>query len=162
MKIYGLARLTRDAELRYSQGSSSTAFATFGIAVERRFKGENEPDADFFDCVAFNAKAEFIGNYLGKGSKVFIEGDLRNDNYTNKEGQKVYRNRIYVSDIEFADSKKDASPAPAEAPAVQNPAASSRKAQPAGARQKAAAGQAAQEGFMSIPDGIGDELPFLN
>ncbi|MCR4991964.1 MAG: single-stranded DNA-binding protein, partial [Lachnospiraceae bacterium] len=86
MKIYGLVRLTKDAEVRYSQAAQPMAIASFSVAAPRKFRKEGEPEADFFECVAFGGKAEFISKYFKKGSRAFIEGDLRNDNYVNKEG----------------------------------------------------------------------------
>lgn len=182
MKIYGLVRFTKDAEVRYSQAAQPMAIASFGIAVERRFKREGEPEADFFECVAFGAKAEFISKYFRKGSRVFLEGDLRNDNYVNKEGAKVYRNRIYVEEINFADSKNTDTQAPAQtdqapakqaAPSQTMRQAASQTAAPAPAQapakrtgtRKAAPSQAPvpvdQNGFMAIPEGMGD-MPFFN
>ena len=187
MKIYGIVRLSKDVELRYSQGAQPMAIASFSIACERKIKREGEPEADFFDCVAFGAKAEFIGKYLKKGSRVFLEGDLRNDNYVNKEGIKVYRNRVYVETVEFADSKANdgtqatttqtQAAAPAQAQATRQavaPAQAPTPAAPAQApatkrtttRKAAAPAQApvqapAQNGFMAIPEGMGD-MPFFN
>lgn len=86
-KVILMGRLTRDPEVRYSQGASQTAVARFSIAVDRRFKREGEPDADFFNCTAFGKQAEFIERYLRKGVKVVVCGRIQNDNYTNKEGQ---------------------------------------------------------------------------
>lgn len=188
MKIYGIVRLSKDVELRYSQGAQPMAIASFSIACERKIKREGEPEADFFDCVAFGAKAEFIGKYLKKGSRVFLEGDLRNDNYVNKEGIKVYRNRVYVETIEFADSKANdgttqatttqtqaAAPAqtqatrqavaPAQAPApaapAQAPATKRTTTRKAAAPAQAPVQAPAQNGFMAIPEGMGD-MPFFN
>ena len=148
MKIYGLVRFTKDAEVRYSQAAQPMAIASFSIAAPRKFRREGEPEADFFDCVAFGGKAEFISKYFRKGSRAFIEGDLRNDNYVNKEGVKVYRNRLYVEEIDFADSKGDnTATAPAQAPqtaqTAQAPApAQQRTAAPAQTRQAAPQTQA--------------------
>ena len=186
MKIYGLIRFSKDVELRYSQGAQPMAIASFSIACERKIKREGEPEADFFDCVAFGAKAEFISKYFKKGSRAFLEGDLRNDNYVNKEGIKVYRNRVYVETIEFADSKANdgaqattqtQAAAPAQTQATRQavaPAQTSTPAAPAQApatkrtttRKAAAPAQApvqapAQNGFMAIPEGMGD-MPFFN
>ncbi len=184
MKTYGLCRFTKDAEVRYSQAAQPMAIASFSIAVERKFKREGEPEADFFDCVAFGAKAEFISKYLKKGSRAFIEGDLRNDNYVNKEGVKVYRNRIYVEEINFADSKNtDTQAAPAQtaqaptrqaapaqtmrqaAPQTVAPAPAQAPAKRTGTRKAAPAAPAPapvdQNGFMTVPEGMGD-MPFFN
>lgn len=142
-KVILMGRLTRDPEVRYSQGASQTAVARFSIAVDRRFKREGEPDADFFNCTAFGKQAEFIERYMRKGIKVVVCGRVQNDNYTNKEGQMVYSVRVMVDEIEFAESK------------------SSQQGGDNGGfvPTQSAAPVAAGEGFMNIPDGI-EELPF--
>ena len=104
-KVILMGRLTRDPEVRYSQGASQTAVARYSVAVDRRFKREGEPDADFFNCTSFGKQAEFVERYLHKGTKVVLSGRVQNDNYTNKDGQMVYSVRIIVEDIEFAESK---------------------------------------------------------
>ena len=81
-----MGRLTRDPEVRYSQGASQTAIARFSLAVDRRWKREGEPDADFFNCTVFGRQADFVEKYLRQGTKVVITGRVQNDNYTNKEG----------------------------------------------------------------------------
>ena len=93
-KVVFVGNLTRDPEVRYSQGASQTTVARFSIAVNRIFKREGEPDADFFNCTAFGRQAEFIEKYLHKGSKVALSGKVQNDNYTNKDGQKAYTTEI--------------------------------------------------------------------
>ena len=85
-----MGRLTRDPEVRYAQNESGTAVARFSIAVDRRFKRDGEPDADFFNCTAFGKQAEFVEKYLRKGTKMLITGRIQNDNYTNKDGQTVF------------------------------------------------------------------------
>ena len=100
-KVIMMGRLTRDPEIRYGQGANGTVVGAFSIAVDRRFKREGEPDADFFDCTSFGKQAEFVEKYLKKGTKIVLEGRLQNDNYTNKDGQKVYRTRIIVDSLEF-------------------------------------------------------------
>ena len=134
-KVILMGRLTRDPEVRYSQNDSSMAIVRFSLAVDRRFKKQgDEVTADFFNCTAFGKQGEFVEKYLKKGTKIVVTGRIQNDNYTNKEGQKVYSVQIMVEEIEFAESK--------------------------------AAGQSQQndsmpgDGFMNIPDGIGNELPF--
>ncbi|MCR5719456.1 MAG: single-stranded DNA-binding protein [Lachnospiraceae bacterium] len=146
-KVILMGRLTRDPEVRYSQGASQTAVARFSIAVDRRFKRDNEPDADFFNCTAFGKQAEFIEKYLRKGTKIVVVGRIQNDNYTNKDGQMVYSVRVMVDEIEFAESKN------------------SQSSDNAGfnnfnAGQSSAPDQGAANGFMNIPDGIDEELPF--
>lgn len=142
-KVIMMGRLTRDPEIRYSQGNSPTAVARFSIAVDRRYKQDGQPDADFFNCTAFGKQAEFIEHYLHKGSKILLCGNLQNNNYTNKDGQQVYSVQIIVSEIEFAESKNASG---------NNESAASGNSAPAPA--------SASDGFMNIPDGIEDELPF--
>lgn len=112
-KAYILGRLGRDPETRVSQ--SGTKVAKFSVAVNRKFKRENEPVTDWFSCVAFDKKADFVDKYLKQGVRVAISGDLQNDNYTNKDGQKVYSVQIIVEEIEFAESK-NAESKPADKP----------------------------------------------
>ena len=145
-KVIMMGRLTRDPEVRYSQGASQTAIARFSLAVDRRWKREGEPDADFFNCTVFGRQADFVEKYLRQGIKVVVTGRIQNDNYTNKDGQKVYSVQIIVEEIEFAESKNAAS--------GNGGAAASQ----AGLRPSPS--QASGDGFMSIPDGAEDELPF--
>ena len=144
-----MGRLTRDPEVRYSNGENATAIARYSLAVDRRFKREGQPDADFFDCVCFGKSAEFAEKYLHKGTKMVIQGRLENDNYTDRDGKMVYRNRIVVESQEFAESKKasgeNAAAASANAPAP---------------KPAAAAPEVDANGFMNIPDDIDEELPF--
>ena len=134
-KWIGIGRATKKPEIRYSQGANATAIASFSIAVDRRFKRDGEPDADFFNCTAFGKQAEFCEKYLDKGTKIVVVGRIQNDSYTNRDGQKVYSTKIMVDEIEFAESKK---------------AAERNDAPP----------KTDEDGFMSIPDGIDEELPF--
>lgn len=135
-KVIMMARLTRDPEVRYTTGANQMAIATIGIAVDRRFKRDGEPDADFFNCTAFGKQAEFAEKYLKKGTKVVLCGRLQNNDYTNRDGQKVRDVRIVLDEIEFAESKN-----------AQQPASKPK--------------QQSRDGFMSIPDGVDDdELPF--
>ena len=152
-KVILMGRLTRDPEVRYSQGASQTAVARFSIAVDRRFKREGEPDADFFNCTAFGRQAEFIERYLHKGTKVVLSGRIQNDNDTNKDGQMVYSVRVMVDEIEFAESKNAAS---------QNEGGFQGGFGDNGgfAGGAAPAASGASDGFMNIPDGIDEELPF--
>ena len=131
-----MGRLTRDPEVRYSQSDSSMAIARFSLAVDRRYKKQgDETTADFFNCTAFGKQGEFVEKYLKKGTKVVVIGRIQNDNYTNKEGQKVYSVQIMVEEIEFAESK-------AAGQSQQNDS------------------MPPTDGFMNIPDGIESELPF--
>ena len=144
-KVILMGRLTRDAEIRYSQGESSTAIARFSLAVDRRFRRDNdEQTADFINCVAFNKTAEFLERFGRKGTKFVLEGRIQTGSYPNKDGQRVYTTDVVVENIEFAESKNSNggdgySGAGASAPS------------PSGA---------AGDGFMNIPDGIDEELPF--
>ena len=143
-KVILMGRLTRDPEVRYSQGDASTAIARFSLAVDRRFKREGEDQtADFINCVAFGRPAEFMERYARKGTKFVVEGRIQTGSYTNKDGQKVYTTDVVVENIEFAESKSsdnnNGGYVPADRPS------------PSGA---------AGDGFMNIPDGIDEELPF--
>ena len=136
-KVILIGRLTRDPEVRYTQGDNSMAIASFSVAVNRKFKRENEPEADFFNCTAFGKQAEFVEKYLKKGTKILISGRVQNDNYTNKEGQKIYSVRVMAEEIEFAESKS--------ADAGTQPTQPTFNA----------------DGFMNIPAGLEEELPFM-
>lgn len=155
-KVILMGRLTRDPEVRYSQGASQTAVARFSIAVDRRFKREGEPDADFFNCTAFGKQAEFIERYLHKGTKVVVVGRVQNDNYTNKDGQMVYSVRIMIDEIEFAESKN------AQGGGDYNGGGYNGNNYGGGysGGNSAPAQNGAGDGFMNIPDGIDEELPF--
>ena len=137
-----MGRLTRDPEVRYG-GANNTAVARFSIAVDRRFKRDGEPDADFFNCVSFGKQGEFVEKYLRKGTKIVLDGELRNNNYTNKDGQMVYAMDIVTNNVEFAESK---------AAAANNGGFV--------ANDNQAPNTSAGDGFMNIPDGIEEELPF--
>ena len=150
-KVILMGRLTRDPEVRYSQGASQTAVARFSIAVDRRFKREGEPDADFFNCTAFGKQAEFIERYLRKGVKVVVCGRIQNDNYTNKEGQMVYSVRVMVDEIEFAESKNAS---------AGNGDGGYNGGGYMGGGNSAPAPSGAGDGCMNIRDGIDEELPF--
>ena len=142
-----MGRLTRDPEVRYSQGENSTAIARYTLAVDRRFRRNNdgEQTADFIGCVAFGRSAEFAEKYFRQGLKVIVTGRIQTGSYTNKEGQKVYTTDVVVEDQEFAESK-----------AASN---NSYKKENGYAPYKPEPAQAA-DGFMNIPDAIEDELPF--
>lgn len=103
-----MGRLTKDPEVRYTQGDSPKAVAKFSLAVDRRFKNINgEQETDFFNCTCFGKTAEFCEKYLRKGTKVLVEGRLQNDNYTNRDGQKVTATGIVLDNLEFCESKKN-------------------------------------------------------
>ncbi len=142
-KVILMGRLTRDAEVRYSQGESSTAIARFSLAVDRRFKRDgDDQSADFINCVAFGRTGEFMERFGRKGTKFLVEGRIQTGSYTNKDGQRVYTTDVVVEQVEFAESKASGDNngyVPADRPS------------PSGA---------AGDGFMNIPDGIDEELPF--
>lgn len=146
-KVILMGRLTRDPEVRYSQGENSSAVARFNLAVDRRFKREgDEQTADFISCVAFNKTAEFIEKFGHKGVKFVIEGRIQTGSYTNKDGQKVYTTDVVVESCEFAESKASASGNGGNGNA--------------GGQSAPAPSPASDDGFMNIPDGIDEELPF--
>ena len=139
-KVILMGRLTRDAEVRYSQGDNSLAIARFSLAVDRRYKKDGEDQtADFISCVAFGKTAEFFERFGKKGTKFVIEGRIQTGSYTNKDGQKVYTTDVVVESAEFAESKSATSGNAAPAPTPN---------------------QVAGDGFMNIPDGLDEELPF--
>ena len=135
-----IGRLTREPDIRYTQGEQSMAIARFTLAVNRRYTKGNEQQADFISCVAFGKTGEFIEKYVHKGMKLVAEGRIQTGSYTNKDGVKVYTTDVVVESCEFAESKKAAGDevVPVQ-PANTNP----------------------QDGFMMIPDGVEDDgLPF--
>lgn len=136
-------RLVRDPEVTYTNGGNS--IARFTLAVNRRFKQENGPDADFIRCVAFGKTAEFIEKYFIKGQKMDMNGRVQTGSYTNQEGQMVYTTDIVVENVEFGGSKGNAS--------AQSQQQTS--GQPAYEPQKTDT-----DGFMNIPEGLEEELPF--
>lgn len=100
-----MGRLTRDPEVRYAGQNGSMAVARYSIAVDRIRKREGEPNADFFNLVSFGKQAEFVERYLRKATKIAVEGELRNNNYTNRNGEKVYGTDVIVSAVDFAESR---------------------------------------------------------
>lgn len=162
-KVILMGRLTRDPDIRYSQGENSMAIARFTIAVDRRFKRDGDQSADFISCVAFGRTAEFFEKYIRQGTKVCAEGRIQTGSYTNKDGQKVYTTDVVVENVEFAESKGSgqapAAPAASAAPA-QTPDPAPAPA-PAPVQGNPAPEAVVNEGFMDITDGLEDEgLPF--
>ena len=101
-----MGRLTRDPEIRYSQGNNTLAIVRYSLAVERRFKRDGEEQqADFINCVAFGKSGEFAQKYFHQGIKVIVIGRIQTGSYTNKDGQKVYTTDVLVEEQEFAESK---------------------------------------------------------
>lgn len=140
-KVILMGRLTRDPDIRYSQGEKATAIARFSLAVDRRFKQDGQPNADFINCLALGKNGEFTEKYLHKGTKVVVVGSWQTGSYTNKDGNKVYTNDCLVENCEFAESK----------------AASETNG---GGNAGQASGYSGNDGFMNISDGINEELPF--
>lgn len=143
-KVILMGRITRDAEIRYTQGEKSTAIARFSLAVDRHFKKDNdEQNTDFISCIAFGKIAEFLEKFGRKGTKFVVDGRIQTGSYNNKDGQKVYTTDVVVENIEFAESKNSSG-------------SGGSTNQPAPAPSSSSAG----DGFMNIPDGIDEELPF--
>lgn len=142
-KVILMGRLTRDPEVRYSQGAEPMAVARYTLAVDRRGRRDdsNGQNADFISCVAFAKNAEFAEKYLRKGIKIAITGRIQTGSYNDREGRKVYTTDVVVEDQEFAESK------------------SSQNSQNGG-QQVTPEQSDAGDGFMNIPDGIDEELPF--
>ena len=116
-KVILMGRLTRDAEIRYSQGESSTAIARFSLAVDRRFRRDNdEQTADFINCVAFNKTAEFLERFGRKGTKFVLEGRIQTGSYKNKDGNTVYTTDVVVEEQEFCESKNSSNTQDAPVP----------------------------------------------
>jgi len=135
-----MGRLTRDPEVRYSQGAEPMAVARYTLAVDRRGRrDENGQNADFISCVAFARNAEFAEKYFRKGTKIAITGRIQTGSYNDREGRKVYTTDVVIEDQEFAESKSSQNGGNTQAPPEQSNAG---------------------DGFMNIPDGIDEELPF--
>ena len=131
-ELIAVARLSKDPEIRY--GANNKAVATYSVAIGRKYKRDGEPDADFFNCISFGKTAEVIEKYVKKGTKLVIQGEVQNDNYTAKDGHKVYGTKIIVNQIEFCESKSNAGETEHHT--------------------------TDKNGFMNIPDEIPDDLPF--
>lgn len=135
-----VGRLVRDPEIKYSQGQNSICIASFTIAVDRRFKRDGEPTADFINCKAFGKQGEFVEKYFSKGKRIGLVGRIQTGSYTNKDGNKVYYTEVICDQVEFVDNKGDSGNG-------------------GGQTQQTAAAKP-DDGFMNIPDGIDEELPF--
>lgn len=137
-KVFLCGRLVREPEVRYSQ--NNVAVARYTLAVDRKYKKDGEPSADFISCIAFGKSGEFADKYLHKGIKIIVGGHIQTGSYTNKDGQKVYTTDVIVDEHEFAESKSASQfPTPQESPDAQSNST---------------------DDFMKIPDSIGEELPF--
>ena len=134
-KVILMGRLTRDPEVRYSQGGNPIAIARYTLAVDRRFKRDNEATADFIPCLAFGKAAEHVEKYYRQGLRITVCGRIQTGSYTNKDGQKVYTTEVIVEEQEFAESKKSS-------------------------EQNSGTSNTGSDGFMNIPDGIDEECPF--
>ena len=135
-KVIEIGRLTKDPEVRYSNGANgSTAVARYTLAVDRKFKQEGQPTADFINCIAFGKLGEFAEKYLHKGVKIAVTGRIQTGSYTNKDGQKVYTTDVVVEEQEFCESKSQSNSQPQPTPSNDN-------------------------SWMNIPDGVEDSLPF--
>ncbi len=152
-RVILMGRLTRDPEVRYSQGERSMAIARYTLAVDRRGRrnqdgSSDQQTADFINCVAFDRAGEFAEKYFRQGMRVLVSGRIQTGSYVNRDGQRVYTTEVILDDQEFADSKNastDMGGYQRSAPAQPKPAPSS----------------AIGDGFMNIPDGVEDEgLPF--
>ena len=151
-KVILMGRLTRDPEVRYSQGERSTAVARYTLAVDRTYKRDGEQNADFIGCVAFGRTAEFAEKYFRQGTKIAITGRIQTGSYVNKDGVKVYTTDVVVDEQEFAESK-----AASQNSGYQNNSyGGGYQAAPSRPEPSAAIG----DGFMNIPEGIDEELPF--
>ena len=165
-KVILMGRLTRDPEVRYSQGDNAMAIARYTLAVDRRFNRNNndENSADFIGCVAFGKSAEFAERYLHKGTKIVATGRIQTGSYVNKDGVKVYTTDVVVEDQEFAESKAASDNyRGGNFAESKNSAAGNDGGYNGGGYNSAPARPqpaAATDGFMNIPDGIDEELPF--
>ena len=127
--------MVREPEIRYSQGENTTCIARYTLAVDRKFKQEGQPNADFINCIAFGKLGEFAEKYLHKGTKIAVTGRIQTGSYTNKDGQKVYTTDVVVEEQEFCESKSQSNSQP-------HPT------------------QSNDNSWMDIPDGVEDSLPF--
>ena len=148
-KVILMGRLTRDPDVRYSAGENALAIARYTLAVDRRFKRDGEATADFISCVAFGRAAEFAERYFHQGIRIVVCGRIQTGSYTNREGQKVYTTEVVVEDQEFAESKSASDQYVASHPSAPAPSAAAPTPSAVSA-----------DGFMNIPDGIDEELPF--
>ena len=141
-KIILVGRLCADVETNFTTGENAMVISHFRLAVDKRFKKKDDPNAptaDFFRITAFGKLGEFAQNYLKKGTKIILEGRIENNNYVNSEGKTVYQDQIIAENIEFAESKK---------------AAEENGGSPSLVSAKP------DDSFMSIPEGVEDQLPF--
>ena len=144
-KVVLMGRLTRDPEVRYSQGEASTAVARYTLAVDRRFRRQgDEQSADFISCVSFGKTAEFVERYLKQGTKIAGCGRIQTGSYTNRDGKKVYTTDVVLEEVEFAESKSSGRSSFNGASNGSSPAP----------------GTDIGDGFMQIPEGMDEDLPW--
>lgn len=141
-KVILMGRLTKDPDVRYSQGENQLAIARYVIAVNRKVRQGEEQTADFISCVALGNNGEFAEKYLRKGTKLVVEGRIQTGSYTNKDGQRVYTTDVLVEQQEFAENKKGMSEEDKDA------------------RDRALMDSTQYDQLMNIPEGIDEELPF--
>lgn len=134
-----MGRLTKDPDIRVTQGDNPTTVARYILAVNRRYRKEGEQSADFITMVSFGKTAEFIEKYVHKGTKLCVRGRIQTGSYTNKDNVKVYTTDVVGEEVEFAESKKSQESTQGEAPQEEKPD---------------------DDGFINVPDGIDSELPF--
>ena len=134
-KVILIGRVVRDADIRYSQGENTTCIARYTLAVDRKFKQEGQPNADFINCIAFGKLGEFTEKYLHKGVKIAVTGRIQTGSYKNKDGNTVYTTDVVVEEQEFCESKSQSNSQPQSTPSNDN-------------------------SWMNIPDGVEDSLPF--
>ena len=136
-KVIFLGNLTRDPDMGYTQSETPIAIARFSLAVNRRYSPSGEQGTDFFNCIAFGKQAEFVEKYFRKGSRMLLCGRLQNNNYTNRNGEKVYSVQVIAEEIDFGE-KKETAPVPASQSLPQQE----------------------EDDFMNIPDDINHDFPF--
>ena len=134
-KVIEIGRLTKDPEIRYSQAANTTCVARYTLAVDRKFKQEGQPNADFINCIAFGKLGEFAEKYLHKGTKIAVTGRIQTGSYKNKDGNTIYTTDVVVEEQEFCESKSQSNSQPQ-------------------------ATQSNDNSWMNIPDGVEDSLPF--
>ena len=163
-----LGRLTKDPDVRRSQGAEPVTIARYTLAVDRRQKKQEGQQADFISCVAFGKAGEFAEKYLHKGTKICVSGHIQTGSYTRQDGTKAYTTDVVIEEQEFAESRNSDSTGrntmddqmAAQYSGKGSQQAAGRMRQQEGAEQQGSWEQSAMEGFMNIPDGIDEELPF--
>lgn len=160
-KVVLMGRLTREPDIRQSQGTEPVTIARYTLAVDRRGKKQEGQQADFISCVAFGKAGEFAEKYLHKGTKICISGRIQTGSYTRQDGTKAYTTDVVIEEQEFAESKNSDSGRSAmdDQMAAMYADQRSQGGQQDGSRQQGSM-ESAMEGFMNIPDGIDEELPF--